>query len=252
ILEATDEDLQSESELHWERNERKGSVATDIVTTEEVEQEVREKLAAERNYKTGKVRRLGPSAQQAELVTKPTHDGEEELNSTDLLCEGVNASAAGEAAEELRPTKGSSAPKVASKEAKPDDEEKGKEKAEGTAAKANEEEHMTSEITGAEATGKKEEKDGAVKKRTEETVTEPSVPADGAALLAVHPTSGYSAGPSSVTIRFEASDPIQVETKGEKRKREDEELQPEPEQTGDNDGEQEPRRSQRSKRAIRR
>ncbi|TFK58433.1 hypothetical protein BDN72DRAFT_913321, partial [Pluteus cervinus] len=119
ILEATDEDFQLESELHWERNERKGSAATDIVTTAEVEQEVRERLAAER--KAGKVRRLGPSAQQAELVTKPTHDGEEELNSTDLLCEGVNASAAGEAAEELRPTKGSSAPKVASKEAKPDD-----------------------------------------------------------------------------------------------------------------------------------
>ncbi|TFK58435.1 hypothetical protein BDN72DRAFT_865939, partial [Pluteus cervinus] len=143
---------------------------------------------------------------------------------------------------------------VASKEAKPDDEEKGKEKAEGTAAKANEEEHRSSGITGAEATRKKEEKDGAVKKKTKEKVTDPSVPADDAALLAVHCTSGYSAGLSSVMIRFEASDPIQVETKGEKRKQEDEddEPQPEPEQTGDNDGEQEPCRSKRSKLAIRR
>ncbi|TFK61967.1 hypothetical protein BDN72DRAFT_413426 [Pluteus cervinus] len=201
------------------RKERESSVATDIVTTEEVEQEVREKLAAERR-KAGKARQLSPSAQHAELLTRPTQDGEEEHNLTTKPRKGINASAAEEAAEEPLPNQHASDPKLAAKESvATESEDDGTEARNGT-------------------------------KRTKRRVIDIATPTDDVALLMADPAS--SAGPSSLTTRIRVSDPIQMKTKGEKRKREEEDHEPEPEQTGNNkeNAERQLRRSKRSKRVI--
>lgn len=97
--EATEEEFEAEREVFWREEmkrskfERESSVATDIVTTEDVEEEVREWRKA-RRLKAGKTRQVDPSAQQRELSTNLTQGEEEESNQTSLPRQDGSAGAA--------------------------------------------------------------------------------------------------------------------------------------------------------------